>query len=184
MSLQDHAIDQSKITGDTLSLKFVPLSALSKLDEVLLQRNYKKHDINGLWSSIERYGFVNPAKFDKNLNDGNGGLVFGNGRTEAIVGMLIEAQQESKEPPRGIATNADGEWCVPVLFGVDQESEALARSLAIDDNNFVMGGSDFTAFDIAKMWGSEYIGVLTELADQNITPITVDESAIADLLLI
>jgi hypothetical protein len=70
-----------------------------------------------------------------------------------------------------------------VLFGVDQESEALARSLAIDDNNFVMGGSDFTAFDIAKMWESEYIGVLTELADQNITPITVDESAIADLLL-
>jgi hypothetical protein len=184
MNLKDHAIDSSEITGDTLSLKFVPLSALSKLDEVLLQKNFKRHDIGGLWQSIERYGFVNPAKFDVNLNGGKGGLVFGNGRTEAIVGMLIEAQRDKKDPPRGVATNADGEWCVPVLFGVDQASEALARSLAIDDNNFVMAGGDFTAWDMAKMWDvPEYVGLLKGLAEEETLAITVDEDGLASLLL-
>jgi hypothetical protein len=183
-NIQDYAIESSEITGDTLSLKFVPLSALSKLDEVLLQKNYKKHDIGGLWQSIDRYGFVNPAKFDINLNGGSGGLVFGNGRTEAIVGMLIEAQREKKDPPRGIATNADGEWCIPVLFGVNQASESLARALAIDDNNFVMAGGDFTAWDMAKMWDTtEYVGVLKELAEEDTLAITVDEDGLASLLL-
>lgn len=183
MSIKDEAIDANQVTGDTLQLKFVPISALSKLDEVLLQKNYKKHDIGGLWESIERYGFQNPAKFDSNLNGGKGGLVFGNGRTEAIVSMLTEARRGGKEPPRGVATNKDGEWCVPVLFGVDQINEAMARALAIDDNNLTVSGSDFTAWDMAKMWEiPSYVANLADIAEFGVTPITVDEDAIASLL--
>jgi hypothetical protein len=182
-NLQDLALDPAKITGDTLTLKFVPLSALRRLDKVLLRKNYKKHDIGALCESIDTYGFVSPAKYDSNLNDGDGGLVFGNGRTEAIVGLLLDRQKSKQDPPRGVATNADGEWCIPVLFGVDQINEEMARALAIDDNNITMLGGDFTAFDMAKMWELPgYVANLAEIADFGVAPISVDFDSIASLM--
>jgi hypothetical protein len=182
-NLQDIALDPDKITGDTLTLKFVPLSVLKQLDKVLLKKNYKKHDIGALYSSIDTYGFSSPAKYDSNLNDGNGGLVFGNGRTEAIVGLLLDRQKAKQDPPRGVATNADGEWCIPVLFGVDQINEEMARALAIDDNNITMLGGDFTAFDMAKMWELPgYVANLAEIADFGVAPISVDFDSIASLM--
>jgi hypothetical protein len=106
-------------TGEAIAIELVALSELEKLDGVLWERNAKKHDLDRIWESIERHGFIDPPKYDRNLNNGRGGLVFGNGRIEALIGGLIRAREAGKEPPRGIAIASDGEWCIPVkhFFG-------------------------------------------------------------------
>lgn len=115
------------LNGEQLQLKYVPLAQV-----VLWDENPKKHDIGGLMQSIKRYGFVDPPKFDPQLNNGNGGIVYGNGRSECV--KLIK-QETPHDPPRGVLVDDKGEWFLPVLFGLDAESEAIAKALAIDHNN-------------------------------------------------
>ena len=38
-------------------------------------------------------------------------------------------REAGKEPPRGIGVTEDGEWAVPVIFGVDAESRSRGRGL-------------------------------------------------------
>jgi hypothetical protein len=183
--IEDIALDSSQIEGEAVQVKFIPLSYIQKVSEVLWKRNAKKHDIRGILDSIERYGFIDPPKWDSNLNGGNGGLIYGNGRTEAIVSALLEAKSKGLEPPRGIPiAKESGEWCIPVKFGVDAESEHLAMAAAIDHNNLTMAGGDFELADFTKMWDEAgYLGVLSELADGELLPLTVDEETLGDLLL-
>ena len=131
---------------EKLELRYIPLSQAKRWDA-----NPKLHDLDALTRSIETHGFGDPPKFDTQL----GGLVYGNGRTEALERL----REKGKPPPRGIAVLEDGEhageWAVPVIFGVDAESEAAAVAFAIDHNNLTLlgGGAGFT--DLLTMWDEE-----------------------------
>jgi len=147
------------ITNHQLRLEYVPLDTCKLWD-----KNPKKHDLAQIEASIYRYGFQDPAKFDETL----GGLIFGNGRTEA----LVKARKAGKEPPSGIMLDDKGAWCVPVLFGNDLASESAASAFAIDHNNLTMAGSH-TLEDMAKMWSAEgYQSLMQSLKSANDMPIT------------
>ena len=152
-------------TDDRLTLKYIPLSQV-----VLWDANPKKHDIGAIMQSIRKYGFQDPPKFSPVLNDNAGGIVEGNGRSIALRNMKADGQPS----PRGIVAR-DGEWLVPVLFGVDAESQAAAEAYAIDHNSLVMSGGDFDMFEIGKMWNErEYAEVLRSLAEQDTPPVSID----------
>lgn len=179
-------IDADRVSGETLTIKFVALSELAAMmsrGEALWQRNCKKHDIGALHQSIVRNGFRDCAAWDKTLNDGNGGLVYGNGRTEVLVSLLLDMKSRNEEPPRGIPIDIDsGEWCIPIKFGLDSESEAAAMSFAIDHNNLTMSGGDFDLTDMLKMWDEDIKGLLVDLAEVDMLPVTFDADSIGTLL--
>lgn len=152
-----------------------------RLDEVTALRwgrNPKLHDLGALADSIRRHGMIDPPGWDRNLNGGYGGLLYGNGRDEALEWM--HAQGEA--PPRGVKVDSDGMWLIPVKVGVDQTSEAEAEAAAIAHNNLVLSGGNFTAFDMSKLWGDGYTDVLASLATSDALPITVDGDALDGLL--
>jgi|GEM_PF-2484831 len=158
---------------DQLELRYVPLSALRRWD-----RNAKRHDLSALAASIARHGFRDPPAFDAALNGGEGGVVEGNGRGDAL--SLLRAQGQPR--PRGILDGGD-DWLVPVLFGLDADSQAAAESYGISHNNLTLAGGDFTDLDMARMWDAEgYAAVLEDLARAGETPVGVDESALDALL--
>ena len=68
--------------------------------------------------------------------------------TEALERMHAEGDQ----PPRGILVTDEGEWAVPVIFGVDAESEAAAVAFAIDHNNLTLLGGDLNFGDLLQIW--------------------------------
>jgi hypothetical protein len=162
----NHALSEKDVDGDYVKTLLVPLPFFD-LAEILWEANAKKHDIDGIYESIEAYGFIDPPKWEAALNNGKGGIVFGNGRTKALVAGLIEAKRQGLEPPRGIpVAKASGDWCIPVKFGVDQESEAQAIALGIDHNNLTMMGGDFSMLDIAGIWDTNgYADLLREAAE-------------------
>ena len=139
-----------------LKLEYVPISATTLFD-----RNVKKHDLGKIADSLRKYGFKIAIKWEVKLNGGAGGVVAGNGRVEALRWM----QQNGENPPKGIAIDDSGNWCVPVLFGNDSESEIKARAYAIDDNALTMVGGDFTALDISGMYDDNLLDELRSLAD-------------------
>lgn len=140
-------------TGEKLELRYIPLSQAKRWDD-----NPKRHDIGALMKSITTYGFGDPPKFDAQL----GGLVYGNGRTEALEQM----RDAGHKPPRGIAQLEDGDWAVPVIFGVDAESRAAAVAFAVDHNNLTMLGGDFGFTDLVRMWDEDGLQrVLAEVPD-------------------
>lgn len=164
--------DSPQIAGrDLLTLKYVPLSAAKKWD-----RNAKKHDIGALVTSIEIHGFRDPPAYDVQLD----AVVEGNGRTEALEWM----QAQGRERPRGIAEDASsGEWCIPILFGVDAKSRLAAERYGLDHNNLVMAGGDFTAVDMARNWGAEgYLAILQDLQAAKLLPVSVDSDDITAII--
>lgn len=156
-----------------LKLEYVPISATTLFD-----RNVKKHDLGKIADSLRKYGFKIAIKWEVKLNGGAGGVVAGNGRVEALRWM----QQNGEKPPKGIAIDDSGNWCVPVLFGNDSESEIQARAYAIDDNALTMVGGDFTALDISGMYDDNLLDELRELADAQELPIGFDGDDV-DLLI-
>lgn len=159
--------------GEKLELRYVPLE-----QAVLWERNAKKHDFGAIIKSIRRHGFLDPMKFDARLNDGRGGIVEGNGRATALRDMCAQ----SETLPRGIVQNGKG-WLVPILFGVDAESQAAAESYAIDHNNITMLGGDFDMLEIAKMWeGDAYAKLLQDLQAAEMPPVSMDDDDIAAFL--
>jgi len=78
-------------------------------------------------------------------------------------------------PPDGIRA-ADGEWHVPVQFGINAASEAEAAAFALDHNGLVLAGGDgFSTFDFARLFDwDKYISVLAELIDESALPTVVD----------
>jgi DNA modification methylase len=161
------------MSADTLELRYVPLETLRRWD-----RNAKKHDMGALVASIERHGFRDPPAFDASLNGGEGGVVEGNGRGEALT--LIRA--EGHPAPRGVVVEG-GDWLVPVIFGLDAPSQAAAEAYGIAHNNLTLAGGDFTALDIAGLWEpAGYAALLEDLAQQNEIPVGLDGDDVDALL--
>jgi hypothetical protein len=157
-------------TAEKLELRYIPLSQAKRWDA-----NPKRHDIAALVKSIESYGFGDPPKFDAKL----GGLVYGNGRTEALEKM----REAGKLAPRGIALLEGGEWAVPVIFGVDAESHAAAVAFAVDHNNLTLLGSDFKFTDLVRLWDEEGLQrVLSEVPDASDLLVSFSTEDVASLL--
>ena len=152
--------------GELLTLRYVPLSQVRRWE-----RNPKVHDIPGIIEAIKQYGFQNPPKFEQALNNGAGGLAAGNGRLEALAIM----QAQGMPAPDGIALDrASGEWAAPVIFGNDLPSQAAAEAFAVDHNNLVMAGGDFTSVYMTQMWhADEYVTLLKEMGTEHL-PETVE----------
>lgn len=160
----------SKASGEKLELRYVPLD-----QAVIWERNSKKHDLPALAKSIQKYGFLDPMKFDTKLNNGKGGIVEGNGRAAALHEMFTQ----NTALPRGILQNGNG-WLVPVLFGVDAKSQKMAQAYAIDHNNLTMRGGDFGILEIARMWDDkEYAKLLEDLQASAELPVSIDDAEIA-----
>ncbi len=156
-----------------LTLRYIPLSAAREWE-----RNPKRHDIPGIIASIRLYGFQDPPKFDTSLNNGEGGLAHGNGRTHALAIM----QANGEDPPRGIAVDDVGEWTIPVIFGNDQPSEAIATAYAIDHNNLTLIGGDFSPMQTVRMWNAREYALLLAEAGAETLPTTISESQAATLV--
>ncbi len=161
---------KTETTEEKLELRYVPLDQAARWDD-----NPKKHDIGALIQSIQLHGFGDPPKYDSNLD----GLVYGNGRTEALERM----RQEGMDPPRGIAKLEDDQWAIPVIFGVDAKSKAAAVAFAIDHNNLGLlgGGLDFT--DMLSLWDEEGLQrVLADVPDAGGLLASLDADDVASLL--
>jgi hypothetical protein len=130
------------MTEERLTLQYIPLPQARRWDE-----NPKRHDLDALVRSIETHGFGDPPKFNATLD----ALVYGNGRTEALERM----RAAGKEPPRGIGVTDDGEWAVPVVFGVDAKSRAAAVAFAIDHNNLTLLGGHLGLEDVLGIWDEQ-----------------------------
>ena len=140
----------------------VPSSAISQLIDALIR-------------SIDQHGFGDPPKFDAQL----GGLVYGNGRTEALDRM----RQDGHPPPRGIALLEDGDWAMPIVFGVDAKSKAAAVAFAIDHNNLTLLGGNFSFTEMLALWDEEALqDVLTSVPDASDLLASIDSTDIATLL--
>lgn len=178
-------LSHADVEGEYVITRFVPLSfALSHLDTMLWGENAKRHDFGGVYESICTYGFVDHPKWDGNLNGGNGGIVYGNNRMAVIVQALSIAKNEGKPAPRGIPTSkTDGEWCIPIGWGVDAKSEAQAKALGVDHNTLTLSGADLGLWDVSKIWNlDQYIDLLSSIAEEGVSPVTVDDDALASLI--
>ena len=159
------------MSNEQLELRYIVLPQARQWDA-----NPKRHDFERLQRSIETHGFGDPPKFDATL----GALVYGNGRTEVLERM----KSEGKEPPRGILVLEDGEWAVPVIFGVDAESEAAAVAFAIDHNNLTLLGGDLGFADLLQIWDEPGLqAVLTEVPDAGQLLTSLDPADVDALLI-
>ena len=157
--------------GEQLELRYITLDQARRWDE-----NPKRHAMDRLIRSIEIHGFGDPPKYDATL----GALVYGNGRTEALERM----RQEGKPPPRGILVLEDGEWAVPVIFGVDSKSKAAAVAFAIDHNNLTLLGGDLDFTDLLQIWDEAGLqAVLEETPDAGDLLTSLDRQDVDALLI-
>ena len=179
-------MDKSRILNQSdLQLNDAPELVWIKVQDaakLLWNENPKLHDIGALITSIEKYGYQELSKFDKNLinrSGTTGAVVAGNGRIEA----LSEMEKLKKPLPRGLASLKDtGEWVMPVLVGVDQDNINKARAYAIDSNNVGLLGGDMTAVDISRVWDQKtYMALLQGLSAENEEPVSVDKDTIERL---
>lgn len=136
--------------------------------------NPKKHNIDGVKAALREHGFKNIPIFDPNI-----GVQAGNGRVEA----LFQMEQDAEALPRGILTDTDGAWVMPLVTGVDSSSVAAARAYAIDDNNLMLPAG-FRADQKAAIWNVEDYTRLMKLAvdEGEEMPVTVSEGDVRELL--
>jgi hypothetical protein len=145
------------MSAERLQVRYVPLDTLALWD-----RNPKKHDPAQLATSIRRYGFKDPPKFEPSLNGGRGGIVEGNGRAEVLRAM----KEAGEDPPRGIGVDAEGAWAVPILFGVDARSRQEAEAYGVDHNALTLGGSGLGVEDLLRLFDEEALeGLLRDAPD-------------------
>ncbi len=87
------------------------------------------------------------------------------------------------DPPRGIAKLDDGQWAVPVIFGVDAESKAAAVAFAIDHNMTNMLGGKLGFTDLLAVWDEEGLQkVLADVPDAGDLLASLDTEDVASLL--
>lgn len=106
--------------------------------------NVKRHDIGAIAESIKRYGFRDPLCHDANLNNGQGGIIEGNGRLETLVRLH---EENPAAPPAGVKLEGDV-WLIPILFGCDAENEREAIAYSLDHNLTMLRGGDRTVYEI------------------------------------
>lgn len=106
------------------------------LDEIVpATRNPKKHRLDLLRSSMDRFGFAAPVLRDERT----GRLVVGHGRAETLA-LMRDAGQT---PPDGVQLDATGRWLVPVVRGWASRSDAEADAYLLADNKHSeLGGWD------------------------------------------
>lgn len=153
-------------TGDAIAIHYV---SLDDLKDTFLDGNSKKHDTDKIIESIRRYGFRDPIAFDANLNDGNGGIIEGNGRLES----LIEMKSQHMNLPRGLKEG----WKVPVIFGVNATSEAEAVAFSVEHNWSVIWGSEIDLEQVASMFDDQALQEQLKMLDrQNSLPLSLDNN--------
>jgi hypothetical protein len=149
-------IDQGSIEVDQ-SIRLVWVKVQYAAAHLLTEVNPKLHDLQKNAASIIELGFNDPPKFDPSLNGGRGGLIYGNGRTEALAWLEVRHRQDPEQYPRpnGIGVEqASGDWVMPLKIGVDAGSESKALQYLVDHNALGMMGGDFSPLDIARVFDS------------------------------
>jgi hypothetical protein len=136
-----------------MRLKYIDIDSVS-----LLGKNPKRHDLENLIVSLERYGFRDAPILDKTLN----AIAAGNGRITALREMRVR----NMKPPLGIIEK-DGKWLAPFQVGQNSKSTAEGISFAIDHNNLTVLGGSFTPAEIARIWTPDYIELLVELLSRH-----------------
>lgn len=143
--------DNKDLSGVPLEIRYVLVSQDLGWDE-----NPKEHDIGAIIESIQNHGFRDPSAWDDMLE----GLIEGNGRWTAL--KLMESQ--GYKQPEGIMVDDNKRWYFPVLVGINSETVEKAITYAIDHNNMVLLGGDFTASEMSRLWDTDkYKGVLSRL---------------------
>lgn len=150
---------------DILRLEYVALSTC-----ILWDDNTKLHDIGNLIASYNQHGMKKAVRFEPKLNGGKGGIVDGNGRIIALQEMFKE---NSDNPPRGIQV-VDGEWLVPVTFGVDAESEAAAEAYGYDANLTNLAGGDNSLTMYARQFDAGFVNGLKKIMEAGGRTVTLD----------
>jgi len=153
-----------ELTGELLRIEYINLDVA-----VLWDRNPKRHDLPRLIASVQKHGFRDAPIYDSNINgEGRGGIAAGNGRATALKAL----RNQGEPPPRGVGVDGEGAWYLPVQFGNDSASQAMAQAFAIDHNNLTLAGS---GLDMSALWDAAgYADVLRGLADGFALPVTVD----------
>lgn len=106
-----------------------------RLDEFISRshsQNPKKHDLNAIGRSINRFGFVETPTLDERT----GQIAAGHGRGA----QLWTQMQGGEAPPARIKTDADGMWMLPVLRGVAFNSDEELQAYLIASNRLVESG--------------------------------------------
>ena len=112
--------------ADGVRIEYMPLSALVKAP-----RNPKRHRLDAIGASVQRFGFVSPLILD----EATGRLVAGHGRLDALA-----AAKAAGAPPPGRLRAEAGEWLVPVVRGVAFRDPAEAEAYLLADNRLTMLG--------------------------------------------
>lgn len=108
-------------------LDYIPLK-----DAKPAKRNPKDHDLGAIYSSVMRFGYVDPIIMDERT----GRLVAGHGRIDAIKSI----KQEGKPPPSGVKARKD-DWLIPVVRGWASKNDAEADAYLLASNRLVeLGG--------------------------------------------
>lgn len=104
----------------------MPLSGI-----VGAERNPKDHDIGGIATSIDEFGFNDPPTIDERTER----LVAGHGRIKGLRAMKVQG-----EPPPERVREHGGEWYVPVIRGIEFDSKEKAEGYLLAANRWVEQG--------------------------------------------
>jgi hypothetical protein len=137
-----------------LEIRYVRLA-----DAALWDRNAKRHDIGGLIGSIRLHGFRDAPIFDRTL----GAIVAGNGRATALQEMRARGRQpgaapqgdDANWPPHGVVEDRDGQWWVPMQFGIDAATREQAEAFGLDHNLLTATAGDLGFSELVRMFDHE-----------------------------
>lgn len=154
-----------------LKIQYVPLGELQRWN-----RNPKQHDLGAIIASIERYGFRDAPIYDETLD----AIVAGNGRVTALVAM----KEEERPAPDGIVVRKkDGEWLVPVQFGINAESPEVAEAFGVDHNNLTVMGGETGFEDVVRLYDQNALAeLLAGRADEFEMPVSFDHQDLDSLI--
>lgn len=141
---------------DRLSIEYRRLS-----DLIPLKSNSKKHATKNTISLILEFGFKDPIGYDPSLNGGKGGITEGHDRCAALKAI----KKQKLKPPKGILVDTDNEWLVPVLVGVETETEAKAVKYSILHNHSTIIGAGLDPIQELKLFDSELLIEQAEYLD-------------------
>lgn len=112
-----------------MKMDLIPLSKLKPSP-----RNPKGHDLGGIHTSLDRFGWQGAI-----IVKGNTGIVVaGHGRTEA----LAQKKARGDSPPTGIEVDESGDWLVPAVRGHFKTAKEAEAYLLADNRWVELGGWD------------------------------------------
>jgi DNA modification methylase len=106
-----------------------------RLQDLLKRRhpgNPKGHDLDAIRASMRRFGYVTPVV----VNDRDGRIVEGHGRTEALEAMRVAGEPA----PQGVVVDDRGRWLIPTVHGVDLAPEDIEAFLVAANRTVELGG--------------------------------------------